>query len=901
MRTEDGRLFSPDPRQEYARTLLNDPHFSRWLGDDSPYIEIEVLTVPAGKDWTILMEYPEDAPLAQDGIQALLDAINRPPPQPAEEEQPDSLFAETLPAELSNLVALIGPPHEGQSVMLRRLTAQLASNICNRTPEHNPSDDNFLYQQTGIFVSLENYEHQPVSSRRLERLITATISDYYPDMGNQLLELFQATRGGPDPSLKRPNYVFLFDGLDKISDDYRLDAAREILAMAEALPEHHFVVSCSQRVFPTLIANRCCVLLLQPVNERIVLRYLRRRNPEQSHTLFRRIVENQLLELTTDPVLLTIIYQRFTESESATLTRNELVLDYLDQALAGIPAPYTQDDAARKTLITLGWHSRWLHKETLSISEIFSIMQEIRQHRDYNLETLYHIFHQEDLLMNVGQHQIRFVHPLLHSYCAALKLLNLADLQQRVQDILVMCSVPHLQKWWEDTLYALVGLLTNPIPLFERFADAAHNWGGPHRVLLARALACLSFETLRSIPLYLLQKILDACVVGLDATREPSIEMRAAILTALGRINQPTAECDLQTDSERLELLRQIEHRLIHILISRVRQTSTGSRYEYTRVRIAAARALRTRFSVFRKQTQAAVRCHPSIEQSFAEDMTPEELYHLFVLWSDQQRQQLRDILTNVQQSSPERAVAAFALGDIASHADDEDVRALLEIIMQTEDEQTDEDTIWAATDALTLFDVRQVEPLLIELFHAEQPFPPRSIEQLAYIAGRVRAHDETIIIWLIKLFLLNPELTIKAKALQSLAWIGEDHQSQDWFLKALRSPEIKQALQSLNVTVDQLPRNLIQTTIINIASWDIESMMQLGFIQEMGPLPPDEAAAQERAILYLRRKAIEAVAWIGDNAIAGQLRGLVHTWPLELREAWYTTTALLKKKDSHA
>jgi HEAT repeat protein len=153
------------------------------------------------------------------------------------------------------------------------------------------------------------------------------------------------------------------------------------------------------------------------------------------------------------------------------------------------------------------------------------------------------------------------------------------------------------------------------------------------------------------------------------------------------------------------------------------------------------------------------------------------------------------------------------------------------------------------------------------------------------------------VVIWLIKLFLLHPDLTTKAKALQSLAWIGENISSRDWIIKVLRSPEMQDALQSLNFTVDDLPDNLLQWVIVNIVLWDVDAMMQLGFVSEMGPLPDKEARAQQRARLYLRRKAIEAIAWVGDRSIVEQLQDQVHTWHIHLREVWYTTTALIDSR----
>src|SRR5690606_19892745 len=121
----------------------------------------------------------------------------------------------------------------------------------------------------------------------------------------------------------------------------------------------------------------------------------------------------------------------------------------------------------------------------------------------------------------------------------------------------------------------------------------------------------------------------------------------------------------------------------------------------------------------------------------------------------------------------PERALAAFAIGDMA---DDEsnrllDVKQLLRVIVSPGDESSRpispdwEDTMWAAADALTLFEPDQVIPLLEVLVRGDREFTESAAQQLAYVAGRVRATTKPVVDWLIRQLITNPSPLVKAKA----------------------------------------------------------------------------------------------------------------------------------------
>jgi hypothetical protein len=149
---------------------------------------------------------------------------------------------------------------------------------------------------------------------------------------------------------------------------------------------------------------------------------------------------------------------------------------------------------------------------------------------------------------------------------------------------------------------------------------------------------------------------------------------------------------------------------------------------------------------------------------------------------------------------------------------------------------------------------------------------PDSAAQQLAYLAGRLRATDPDIVEWLIALLVTNPSQSVKAKALQSLAWMG------------MGIPRRRLALP------DGRPGPTLQGLIQDIAAWRPIRELELGRFEVR--LRDSDAGGSP---LYLRRKAIEALAWIGDRDTLREIGGQALSWPIELREHWYVAAATIR------
>lgn len=869
MRYADGRLFTPNAQLEYIEAILADPDYVRWSGPE--FIDVGVLAVSPGQNWGLLRTRPEDAPASVSAIDSLHRILDQSRPGTRHERR-------TTPSRTaSNITALIGPPHSGQTTILQRLAYDLALKVTS-DPSSPP----------GIMISLIGYETQRGVSR-LERHIVEQARAANAALGEALGALFRPTTA-PRDDRQRPRYIFLLDNLDGLPERVRRDLADDLSALAARMADQQFVLTSSQANFNNLGLRQAHVLVIQPLSEQQIMQYIRKREPRGAYQIFRQIRENRLLALAGDPSLLTMIYSRVAGDLQARLTRNQIVQEYLDHALSTIMPRYNVGDAARESLSALAWYSRWNHIDQIGLGDTFRILADIRRDRDYSLEDLYRALCDARVLVAAGPGTTRFVNPAIHAYCAAVALSARADRAERFRDIISLCSSQKRQTWWEDVIYSLAGLVSNPTPIFEHLAAAIRSGSYTHALIAARALEALPPKQDSQLPAALRDELLDACVLRLRAEREPSADRREQIVTALGRLSYP-----------------QVRHELRRILVERVRQTSSGPRYEYTNVRIAAARALRNIYlpggAAFQRRAGPqgaqdllltaggsdttsladAAQARPAPMPPIADIRNDQMLVSLMRIWEHGPagRDEFLDILRN-SPNPPERALAAFALGDLVDSDGKKllDARHLLRIILGPSDTAAErispdwEDTMWAAADALTLFEPDQVAPLLSVLVQRKQSIPNSAAQQLAYLAGRLRASSPVILDWLIKLLITNPSQTIKSKALQSLAWMGMGIERQQLELGDGRpGPTLKQIIQAIAAGRE------IRTLKLGTFSVSRRS-------SDIGDTPA-----------YLRRKAIEALAWIGDAETLLDLGDEVSEWPLELREHWYLAAATIRER----
>jgi hypothetical protein len=256
--------------------------------------------------------------------------------------------------------------------------------------------------------------------------------------------------------------------------------------------------------------------------------------------------------------------------------------------------------------------------------------------------------------------------------------------------------------------------------------------------------------------------------------------------------------------------------------------------YEYSFVRMTAAMALQRMMPQFSTEIRA----------------TDPVLADVLDLWSERDVQALEAQL----RSGPKelQPLAAFALGDLQTR------EAGSALIAAFRDPNSRPVTRWAVADALALHDpgwvARQaILPFLDEEIAKEDGiydspawrYRASQYERLAYLIGKIRAVEPAARDFLRRCLFEFRSAGLKGRAIQSLGWLYD-----------VRYKELFE----------------------RIAAGD------LGEIAPAGDFAQDDA-------IYLRRKAIEALANLGDRDTLTRLREGRASWARELEQAYYETS----------
>jgi HEAT repeat protein len=174
-------------------------------------------------------------------------------------------------------------------------------------------------------------------------------------------------------------------------------------------------------------------------------------------------------------------------------------------------------------------------------------------------------------------------------------------------------------------------------------------------------------------------------------------------------------------------------------------------------------------------------------------------------------------------------------------------------------------DTGWALTDALSLLDpARVTQEVIVPLIESSTS---HWYERLAYLIGKTRTQDVTALAFLDRCLHELKRVKTKAKAIQSVGWLQDRTKTRLLEYVAMgRFDDIEKAARQAVQKDDDAE----------------ELALKKGF-------PLGKVTTEDRK--FLRRKAIEALAYIGDARTLTQLREGRVEWDVELRRAFFWTS----------
>jgi hypothetical protein len=900
MRTPGGRLFASNPFRAALRAIAAAPSFQpRW---QYGHLALEAVILTGGQQRGINWEH-----VAQQ-TQARVDLWRQ--------------TLEILKPEKNEILclAITGDRGTGRSTHLRRLVRHTAEESLNHGDK---------VQVLPLYLDLDLPRRRPGGHMDFISILTESLSEHWPALSKSEMAALLEEK---DPKRK---LRIIIDNLEDLPEAQHKQVLEELRKnIVKYFHHHQFVIALGHSGDATRLLPITHLLDVQLMSRRKVQQFLRDdiRSGERRETaaasdgnaeeigekLANALEKTQLFDLAAHPWLLVRMVERAQE-ELAKISDNEvwppsralLLKEVVEDKVHQIPRGRGLQARALETMYTLARDLQFSRRTSLPLQEAIPIMASVRGGREYELEEMLDHLIGVDLMAISGNESVRFLYQPLQSYCCAQALLNELpqDNAQRFWErITSSLGGINQVRWWFETLVLLCGLLPNPDELLEQIIYS-ESFAETEKVFLtARCLleservreyrkirGSTATETLadqiRDSLLWLLQQRHTAAAQKLNdqvsktlrgllqshqesrGNQKKSIEQDAGqLLDALhhllervqmvgssyvadrvmealiwrgSSVNEPRSYQRLRAIEELGRLRRpEVVAHLARVAMERTR-VSWGKemKFEYGGVRQSAGRSLRRMMPEFEEDLR-------NIDPALAcviEHWKSRNIDELTTMLRKPKRQ---CNLEKIKEGVP--AMAAFALGDIQTE------RARKILYDTFLDRLTSPDTRWAIADALTMLDPDEVmrevigkliptlEDLKDEQFQITSTQNARWHELQIYIIGQLR-NSEPRARRFVEKFLPDPRASfaLKGRAILALGYLNAQERKEDFEEVALGNFDI--------INLDPRQRN--------------------------------------RADVYLRIKALQALAEVGNRETLRRLRSQHKDWPSEVERVFYVTS----------
>ncbi|MCG3161100.1 MAG: hypothetical protein JMDDDDMK_02218 [Acidobacteria bacterium] len=907
MRTPGGRLFEANPVRSTLRDTASARQFApRWRYGNLP-LEATMLT---GRQIKVNWER-----VAQQ-MAARVDLWSQ------------SLELLKNEKKLPLFLAISGERGTARSTHLRRLV--------KHTADESVADPDKL-QILPIYVDLNLRMRMPGAKADFLALLTASLNEYWPTELDE--DAMQKLLDGDSPRLR-----VVFDNSEDLTESERNQIIEELHNnIHKYFDRHQFVMSVGYGDTGILKLPVTHLLDVQMLSRRKIEKYLRheiikdlradragdaeiKAADRLGEELAKALEKTRLHDLAAQPWLLVRMVEQ-AKAEIYPKSRASVLQEVIEDKVGRVPREGGLQSRALETLYALALEMQFSRRQSLPLHDAIPLMAEVRGGREYRLEEMLSQLIVRDLLAMAGNDAIRFLYPALQSYCCAQALIaQMPDGKAEAYWERITGGLGRINqvRWWQDTLTLLCGMLPNSDDLLEQIIYG-ESFAESERVFLASRCLLESqrardqrkaqgtgatgelADEARDALLWLLdnrravgsrkvskliagalqemirahraalspgqangddfdaqpEQILDAVHQLLERSRTIESSYVAdrvieALIWRSSSVNEPRSFQRLRAIEE---LGRQRKPEVVPYL-ARVAMTPTrishnrNRVYEYGGIRQAAGRALRRMMPGFEKELEAADPALARVVTLWAEASDPAQ--------PDKKiKENINELAALLRKTEAEcqaekipaalPAMTAFALGDI----DNDQSRAILYETFLSE--QTERETRWAITDALSLLDPEEVmnsvvyklipslDQLEDENFKiSEAPFAGWH-EMLILLIGQLR----------------NPD----TRARRFVERMLTDNRA-DFLLKG---------------------RAILAFGNLNEQSWKEKfEEVALGDFDEIRI-----AKAQRRqADAYLRTKALQALAEIGDQETLRRLRNIKgdgHTsLPPEVERVFY-------------
>lgn len=683
-------------------------------------------------------------------------------------------------------------------------------------------------------------------------LLTESLSEFWP--GN-------LTEKDVDTLLGREDRKFriFFDHGDDLSDSQRRALLKEISELHASHPAHPCLITMTRGLWDWDQSDVTHILDVQPLSRRRIVRFLfacleteeklRREKGELQPSveesalmqLRRTLEQTQMFDLAGMPWMFVQLIREALAGDFPE-SRVGVLRNLIEEKARAITTRRGQQARALDTLYALAYRMQMTSQTNLAIKEALDVMQQVRDNREYALEEMLDNLIGQDLLARAGGDAVRFLYPSYQAYCCAQYLCKQNNPKRWEEITAGLGRISHLRRW-DDTLTLMAGLAGDPRDLLEKIAYATSLKDGEQVFLAARCLLEAQLngkqQESKKKPRYVESLVLDALVWRSDSTNEPRSFQRLRAVESLGRLR-------------RLEVVPY----LIRVSMEKTRLNSLGKMdFEYGGIRQAAGRALRRllppRDKPDNEFSLELRRSCPQLEEVIQKWIRGDAEE---IIWLENRMKQPNSAEDDEQHTINDAlaSMAAFALGDLR-HEEAHD--KLIEAFLQDSIDFSKTEVIrWAITDALATLDPDKVmQEAILPLIKSGKLNDPVEFserrEQLIYLIGQIR-HPDTTALNFVETALISPEVpaTQKGRCILALGFLHPPTW-KDW-----------------------------KTVFESVALGKFKSIAE-----KTGP--------KSHKGIYLRVKALQALAEIGDLETLERLRAERRHWPLELERIFYSTS----------
>jgi hypothetical protein len=849
MRLKDGQLLAPDPVRAALEAICQDKKYSFYSEDRGEYLPlpIEVIHLSGRQDFRGGEQAAAGATAAMEVLRAARDVLVQPL-----EESGDKV--------IPRFVVLMGGYGSNKSTQLERMVWQTAQDSL-------ASSGKSLILP--VYVALEEFPRvrrtQESQEKPIEALMLDSLRAYWDDL----------TPSELDDLLKRDDTKLriMFDGSENLTERQRQEACRQICTFITNYPRHQYVLSADPLSFdqsllsedenqpddlsfhgPELTeAKRCFqgldrhILVIQPL-ERQKIRHFLQTLPDRDTTgkdLLKRLDETGLFDLAAVPWFMLKMMLRARMGQYPE-SRTQVVQQMIEDAIATIPPEQGMQAHAERVLRALARQMQFRLTTTLPLADAFAIMSRIRGNREYHLETFFDAMVNSNtrLLARAGTDHLRFAYSRYQAYFCAQAIVQDPERNKVLDDVTASLGRLTRLRWWEETILFVCGLLAHDIEELERFLNVM-VYGVDllecEQAFLAARCLMESKQRVQSATdrmQGLAEQVVAALAWRLDNRNEPRSTQRSRAAHLLGQLADASA----------------IEH-LAHTAYEKARWDRHGERdFDYSNVRMAAI------IGILRMSESVGRRILERIDQC---------LWDLLQNWRNWKVEGLTQELKAPKNPSTQ-GLAALALGDLYPQLvlDPERQEQAKDVLWELKrvflDDETDPATLWAVTYALAKLDLPTVNPakLLRMLLRLEQQ-------------GGLSPDDE----W------CTQHHKCMAYLVGLLRW--QDHQAHTYLvercLKGTGDPRLAAtAVEALGRLAFRKDKHLLE----ELALGPVEQVL------------PSLASAEPKDLAYVQRKAVDALAVVGDLKTVDKLRASRRieemdraNWDPDVERALYRTS----------